>query len=428
MGGPHNDDVKNEPKPDVSDESVVPPNNISGTYLIGCEAIASASVGPYNLKLACQVQGIDRSFPTSSGIWTGQLIDSVAGEELKILDASQGLFQLEISDANAVTSTLARTLITFAGQVNGQDLKMETRAKKAVESSGSQIPELKPSTPSANQPAGQVSATLSCPNQFVQVPGDTRYGTSNFCIMKYEAKDGAGSVLTTAARPPWVNISQANARLACQALGPRYDLISNDEWMSVGANIAGVARNWSAAALGQGFMSGGHSDSTPAVPCQASGDDLQAYFDANCLVATDTGPFAQRRTHELSNGSIIWDLAGNVSEWTTMVIAPTLAKPFSSTDQTTIDFWREWTEINSGFDVLPLKRLRPTSADFSFWNETWNSTAGIGKYLSGRRGGGALQRGGNFVDLQRSGIFAGDLSLTENEPAPNTGFRCVFHL
>ncbi len=57
--------------------------------------------------------------------------------------------------------------------------------------------------------ATYVKAELVCPTGFIPVPGSITYGTSDFCVMKYEAKnDGSNNAASTAAGIPWVNIPQ----------------------------------------------------------------------------------------------------------------------------------------------------------------------------------------------------------------------------
>ncbi len=57
-----------------------------------------------------------------------------------------------------------------------------------------------------------VNATFvssACPIGFIPVPGSATYGTKDFCVMKYEAKnDGNNNAVSTAAGTPWVSIAQ----------------------------------------------------------------------------------------------------------------------------------------------------------------------------------------------------------------------------
>jgi hypothetical protein len=185
-----------------------------------------------------------------------------------------------------------------------------------------------------------------CPDGYIPVPGNATFSTSDFCVMKYEAKalkndtdelqmnGGTGSggwaslyhptSNTSGYRPvsvpeakPWRWINQTDAKSACANLGAQYALINNPEWMSIAHNIENVAANWSNDAVGDGHLSRGHSDNNPNEPCD--GQTLNVH--TNCTTSAAT--FNQKRTHILSNGELIWDLAGNVWEWVDWNIDPT---------------------------------------------------------------------------------------------------------
>ena len=123
--------------------------------------------------------------------------------------------------------------------------------------------------------ANQVAAAdyqKICATGYVWVPGSAKYGTMpGFCVMKYEAKctgSLAGTDCNTStdvpvsqpANSPWrSNISQENARLACQRVGLGYHLISEAEWMTIADNAAVTPINdLSATASLQ--IANGHSD------------------------------------------------------------------------------------------------------------------------------------------------------------------------
>ncbi|PIZ61807.1 hypothetical protein COY17_03550, partial [Candidatus Saccharibacteria bacterium CG_4_10_14_0_2_um_filter_52_9] len=70
--------------------------------------------------------------------------------------------------------------------------------------------------------AGTITAasyTRSCPTGYVPVPGNPKFGTSDFCVMKYNASnDGSGNAVSTGA-VPYVNISQRTAQDKSLAAG-----------------------------------------------------------------------------------------------------------------------------------------------------------------------------------------------------------------
>jgi hypothetical protein len=404
---------------DLVNEDVVPPTNIMGSYLISCEARLVDATTSNKTRLNCNIQREDRSLAQIQGEWSGQILNPLPAEKLVLVDSKQGILEVEAADAQTLASTLTRTSIRFNGTVDGISQDLSTTADLSLEVAGSKLPVASP-------PAPEPVLLVQCPAGYILVPGDSLYGTSAFCAMKYEAKNINGTATSQAALSPWVDISQTEARTRCQALGTKYDLISNEEWLTIGTNVAKVNNNWSTGMAGFGSLNLGHSDNNPSMPCPASPDDSQAYVDINCN-GSSLGMFVQRRTHLLSNGEIIWDFAGNTWDWTSYVIPANNAKPFSSLDGSPVDNWREFPMIDSGFTSLPRNRLRPLAADQSFWNDTWNSTFGIGQYYAGNNGsGGGLQRGGSWDDLLRSGIFAAGLFLAPNGTFNYTGFRCVY--
>ncbi|HQB50829.1 MAG TPA: prepilin-type N-terminal cleavage/methylation domain-containing protein, partial [bacterium] len=156
-------------------------------------------------------------------------------------------------------------------------------------------------SPLANNLSYQLSydeeTKTDCPDNWIRVPGNLLYGTHSFCVMKYEAKDdGSGNPVSKADGTPWVNITQLNAKAKCEAIGAH--LITENEWLSIVRNLELQASNWTGGSIGSGQIPRGNSDSSAAM------DGSTELTGVN------------KRTHTLSNGEVIWDLAGNVWEWT----------------------------------------------------------------------------------------------------------------
>jgi hypothetical protein len=281
-------------------------------------------------------------------------------------------------------------------------------------------------------PTRAINTSLFCQGlaggSWVAVPGDATYGTSDFCVQKFEAKDVGGVPTSQAALSPWVNISQTTSISTCRALGATYDLISNAEWLTLGANIAQVASNWSSGTVGVGTINRGHSDNNPASACAASTDDTLAWVQTDCTPKNSSGDvWNQKRTHSLSTGAIIWDLAGNVWDWTSYVIPNNNAKPFVSTDGAPVSAWKEFTALDSGFTSMTRAEITPTNAQKSFWNDSWASSVyGMGQYYSGTNAsGGALRRGASWGDGTISGLFVATLGNAPSATGTYLGFRCV---
>ena len=254
------------------------------------------------------------------------------------------------------------------------------------------------------------------------VPGDADYGTMDFCAMKYEAKDVAGVPTSQASGAPWAFINQTDAIAACSGLGSGYQLLSNEEWMTITANAANIPSNWSGGNVGSGLIFIGHSDDDPISACEADPDDTKGYVEVDCIGKDATGDndIAQRRTHSLSNGQIIWDLSGNLREWTSFTESADKPSPQVTT-------YTEYTQPVIGSSSLPLNRLIPTQEVKAFWNDSWNSSQGIGMVRIGAAGtGGGLTRGGGFMGTTRNGIFRFRIDQAPDTASSTLGFRCTY--
>jgi hypothetical protein len=276
---------------------------------------------------------------------------------------------------------------------------------------------------SANQGTGGGAApspTSGCPTGYILVPGDTDYGTTSFCVMKYEAKYGdQGAISQAAGIPAWGNISQNSAYGSCRSLGPGYALINNKEWMTLASNVANVASNWSGASVGSGALNRGHSDSSPSSGLAPVSDDNDPCSGTGQTCSASTW-HDQRRTHTLSNGNVVWDLAGNLWELVDYNIYEDKPTPAAAA-------WYEYTAV-TGSTAMPKTSLVPTNTLKSWWNNSWNgATNGIGQYWGGTQSsGGALVRGAAFGDGSATGVFTTRLEYSPWTVGLAIGFRCVF--
>lgn len=259
-----------------------------------------------------------------------------------------------------------------------------------------------------------VTVAITCPTGFIVVPGSTTYGTSDFCTMKYAASQvGATTTpISQAGTTPWVSISQttaiANSPNVAGCTGCH--LITEPEFMTIAQNVLSVPSNWSSGTVGTGFIYSGHNDNAPANALAADSNDANGYAGTG-----NSSPSNQRRTLTLTNGEVIWDLAGNVYEWTSGT---------STTGQPGITgesgyAWKEWTAVTAAGTLSP----NPSPAATNLAGAgTWNSSKGVGQLYSyaGESAVRGFRRGG-------LGPYAGVLALwlydAPSYAGPNVGFR-----
>ncbi|MGA1050568.1 MAG: hypothetical protein ACO3TG_03660, partial [Minisyncoccia bacterium] len=288
------------------------------------------------------------------------------------------------------------------------------------------------------------TTTRTCPTGYIAVPGNSMYGTSDFCVAKYEMKAVAISAptvglttpntgkntiandttATTAANGraiasvasgyPIANISQITAIDYCanQNTVSGGALITNAEWMTIARNIEGQLSNWTtgtaaSTAIGTGGLYRGHSDNSPA-------NALEAGVDNDGYIGTGQSGFSiERRTLTLSNGGVIWDLGGNLYEHTNNTILGQ-DKPTEAPGN------GEFTTM-TGYGTLSYDLTRPS-------NPAWNGTQNMGQYYAGTTTGTttfSFRRGGNWIYSNYVGIFRLHLASTPNSFGRDLGFRCV---
>ena len=255
-------------------------------------------------------------------------------------------------------------------------------------------------------PIGQV-----CPTGYIPVPGSSTFGTNDFCVMQYEAKNVGGIATSQAGTTPWASITQTAAITACTASGGH--LITNNEWMTIARNAEQVASNWSGGSVGSGGMYRGN----------VGLDDALGYDGSDPEYGTGRN---SKASLTLSNGQVIWDLSGNVWEWTNNTIACGAAQCTTDEmpyDATPASEWIEFNTINT-YGQLSYDQIRPS-------NPAWISTQGMGKlytdYDVASPSGNthAFRRGGYWGNTTIAGAFALHLGDAPAGSFTQVGFRCV---
>lgn len=255
---------------------------------------------------------------------------------------------------------------------------------------------------------------IECPSGYAFVYGRTELGTDDFCVMKYEARNVGGVATSQPSGTPWISISQTNAISTASAACDGCHLISEAEWMTIAADVLSVKYNWSGGEVGSGYIYSGHNDNAPANALAASSDDFDGYIGTGNSASSGAN---QRRTLYLTSGDAVWDLAGNVWEWTSGATAVSTGASGST--------WHEYPEVSdwgslpSGSRPSALNSLpRLTSID------TWGSDQGLGRLVTGWNpdqgndpGVRAFHRSGRWGN----GAGAGLLTLAL-DTAPGTGY------
>lgn len=255
----------------------------------------------------------------------------------------------------------------------------------------------------------------TCPLNYILVPKLENYTTRDFCVAKYEMKkDSNGMATSTPDNVPWIEIDRTTSAEKCSELGKGFKLISNEQWQTIARNIAGNKTNWSLGEIGDGELNRGYSGFPyeTTYPVEASSDEVLG----NCHLTQNSCSniiwHAKRRTHTLSNGQVIWDLAGNVWEWV-------------------INDNRMSLGPSAHFSQLPPEDFR--QQQFGAARETICKTPyvfpycglGFGSY-NNEISAEAMARGGAWAGLHNGGIFRTTFIRSPEGTAINLGFRCVY--
>lgn len=256
----------------------------------------------------------------------------------------------------------------------------------------------------------------NCPTGFIPVPGSATYATAGFCVMKYAASQvGATNVPTSVPSvQPWVNISQttaiANSPNVAGCTGCH--LITEAEYMTIAQNVLSVASNWSTGTVGSGYIYSGHNDNQPANALVPDPSDANGYAGE-----TNTGG-NQKRTLTLTNGQVIWDIAGNVWQWT----AGTVAGGQPGVTGNNYASWIEWPNVttNGTLAVNPF----PSGTGLTGSN-TWNSSKGVGMLISSTTDAGlsGFVRGGYWAYGGSAGVLGLLLGIGPGGANGTVGFR-----
>jgi hypothetical protein len=245
--------------------------------------------------------------------------------------------------------------------------------------------------------------------------------------MKYAAShsDATSSTQGTSSTPisapsvqQWINVSQttaiADAHNVANCTGCH--LITEAEWLTIAQNVLSYANNWSSGVVGSGYISSGHNDNAPANALVA--DPL----DTNSNAGETNQTFAQKRTLTLTNGQIIWDLAGNVYNWTAGQTNGTTAQQPGITGDGSYT-WKDWNTVTIPGSLSP--NPFPATTGITGAGSWTSGTNGIGTLFSSTTDTGlhGFLHGGAWPYGSHSGVLTLTLNSGLGDTNSTVGFR-----
>ena len=228
------------------------------------------------------------------------------------------------------------------------------------------------------------------------------------------------------------DLTQGQAIAACQSLGAGYHLVTNDEWMAAARNAESVADNWSGGAVGNGGMFRGNTGADDALGCNDAGTDYAAAAGADNASLSSTRPScSDKRQLKLSNGEILWDMAGNV--WEHVNGANTLDGSNFATMSGDVcgGASSAWYSF-SGNDGAPACSFAAPYSYAAYGPATpgMNASNGMGRIWSEAAATATtdrvLRRGSSGDYGGHAGVFAMYLSWYSATSDRGVGFRCAF--
>jgi len=277
----------------------------------------------------------------------------------------------------------------------------------------------------------------ACPVNFVPVPGSKTYGTNDFCVMKFEAKNNGSNVaISQATGLPWANISQTDAATYAITACTGCHLITEAEWLTIAENVVGNPKNWAIEQVGWYFLHTGYAMAENITPPGVAGS-LIAVTEHNSLntdpdTTNSSNSYASRnrRTYYLTNGEIIWDFSGNAQEWTSGQTSggqPQAAGGCAS--------WCGWTTAtipthgSLSPDPWPIAIYNVTNERTAF---SQNFIAGLGRLKNNAndtnlrgfiRGGGASDNLPTNASVYGAGVYSLILNQSPSYTSSVLGFR-----
>lgn len=272
---------------------------VSGALSLIQHNIRIDNIAPVQTPAMSVIASTDNGVgPTVS--WSAA-IESGAIVQARVLDS---VFSLELASWNTLTSGQSSHL-SFIGNA-----PMETNTLYGIEF------RLLDSAGNIGSTFGSVTfASYTCLPNYVYI-NDRLSGVSYpFCVFKYEARNVAGIPETRDTGLPWMGLSQSTASVGCTTNttgGKSHRLPTTAEWNTIADSITQRAENWSNAIVGSGSVNVGYTGVSNTTPSFLPSTPAYACDSGFCGGAWDS----TRRTHQIATNQEIWDISGNVAEWT----------------------------------------------------------------------------------------------------------------
>jgi len=329
---------------------------------------------------------------------------------------------------------------------------------------------------------GRLEVPKSCPTGFIAVPWNAELMQPWFCVAKYEmgyADDWLafwdttwntiwwgtvhpactinnpsitntsgndctsqdfvwwnGWIVSKAWKFPIAYLTQHESIQACKSIW--WHLITNNEWMTIARDIESNVDNWSSGTVGTGGLYRGITgENSETLWCQTvSSSGSGTYTCIAKTLGSDTMKWwaskwsdcDSKRQLKLSNGEIIWDLAGNVREYVNG--RNTITGENFATMQWDVCWWGElwyswsWTWSCTFTNWYSYEKYGPKTLNLNESNWIWKIRS-YKDWWTNRvffRGG----NGGGASTADNMGVFAMNLARISSNQGANVGFRCAF--
>ncbi len=268
----------------------------------------------------------------------------------------------------------------------------------------------------------QILVVSDCPVGYIEIPAVANPASTAFCVSKYiMGKDGSNNVVSQVApvNGYHTGIDKSSASTACPSyVGYTGSLITNVEWQIIAHNIEGVASNWQTNVVGGGDLNVGHVGNVPSSALFAGADANPCAgitgLENDPKICSPSLWHYNRRTHLLSNHTMIWDFGGNLRSLTSSVVTvPAASNPSTYISQIVFNGAFESDNFLPNGNYISKNSGNRGGLGYFIYDETVPEEK-------------VIIRGGQYDNLLGGGIFSADISQSSADSSPTVGYRCVY--